>query len=118
MDPHDAERRRQKALRLLSARLNQDKSGGEGGGAWPTLDDSPGSRTQSPLPSSHPPTHTTPLPPKSGKTVTIALPPESLELPSTPLAVPVSSSSSSSGTNSEVATATLVTIEKESTPNT
>ncbi|XP_045625743.1 LOW QUALITY PROTEIN: transmembrane protein 115 [Procambarus clarkii] len=126
MDPHDAERRRQKALRLLSARLNQDKSG-EGGGAWPTLDDSPGSRTQSPQPSSHPPsTHTTPLPPKSGKSVTIALPPESSELPSTKPSLPASSSSSLPSNNSSslpsnnssVATATLVTIEKESSADT
>ncbi|XP_071537028.1 transmembrane protein 115 [Panulirus ornatus] len=119
MDPHDAERRRQKALRLLSARLNQEKTGGESGGAWPTLDDSPGSRAQSPQPSSHPPpTHSTPLPPKSGKSVTIALPPESSEVPSSEPTVSPSSSTSQSGNSSGPATAQLVDIEQESTPTT
>ncbi|KAK3864816.1 hypothetical protein Pcinc_029531 [Petrolisthes cinctipes] len=140
MDPHDAERRRQKALRLLSARLNQDKGGGEsGGGAWPTLDDSPGSRAQSPSPSTSstspllPPathTHTTPLQTgvKASKSVTIALPPESPSSSSTTASPPPApqtlssplaphhhpSTSSAQGPTSSPAVATLVDLGTES----
>lgn len=127
MDPHDAERRRQKALRLLSARLNQDKN--EGGSAWPTLDDSPGSRGQSPTPSTNPPsTHTSSLTPKSSKSVTIAVPSDSTELPSSPSqasTVPPPSSSTSpsspvspSSNSAGPATATLVNLEQETSPAT
>lgn len=118
---------RQKALRLLSARLNQDKN--EGGAAWPTLDDSPGSRAQSPTLSTNPPsTHSSSLLPKSGKSVTIDAPSDATELPSSPSqasSVPPPSSSTSpsspvspSSSSASPAAATLVNLEQETLPAT
>ncbi|XP_063606050.1 transmembrane protein 115-like [Penaeus indicus] len=119
MEPHDAERRRQKALRLLSERLNHPQTAGESGGAWPTLDDSPGSRTQSPQPPLHPPTHSTPLPAKPAKTVTISLPEESSEPPAAPpAAAPSPADNSEAGVSASPATATLVDIGQESATTT
>ncbi|CAL4117234.1 unnamed protein product [Meganyctiphanes norvegica] len=110
MDPQDAERRRQKALRLLSERLQQQQQSEGSAAAWPSLDDSPSSRTQSPLPTAHSPT-----PPKTAKSVTISLPSEApptthTQTPSAPQAV--------TDTATDVPMANLVNIGEESTTNT
>ncbi|XP_064082745.1 transmembrane protein 115-like [Macrobrachium nipponense] len=117
MDPHDAERRRKKALLLLSERLNQQQSGGDREEAWPLMEEAPASRTQSPIPSLQPSTHTT-LPVKSSKSVTIALPSEPQETLSQPSVPSTSSLSSQVASSTSPALATLVNVGDDTSPTT
>ncbi|KAK7076101.1 hypothetical protein SK128_017128 [Halocaridina rubra] len=113
MEPQDAERRRKKALLLLSERLSQQQSGGDSEEAWPLMEESPASRTQSPLPSLQPSTHSTPLV-KTTKSVTINLPPEPEEKSVQP-STSTGPASNSQMTSPLPSTSTLVNVGDEHT---